>query len=167
MYSPDEQIQRVCQKLKAMQQCFPTLIGLDPPVSLEWLASFEAACGVTLPLDYARVITETADGGYLPAFLTQRYWRSFHILHSTHKNLRQTFPLTGSFTRDDGAFDFQSLPGHWLLMGGPDLGWSLILSGPFRGEVWTMGNFGAVRAPACTFSQWLELALDGDRKSVV
>ena len=161
MYALDEQIRRACQKLDAMRRCFPTLIGLDPPVSQGWLASFEASCGVVLPLDYARIITQAADGGYMPSFLTQRYWRSFHILHSTHKNLRQTFPLTESFIQDDGAFDFQSLPGQWLLMGGADLGWSLILNGPFRGEVWTMGTFGAVRAPACSFSQWLELVLDG------
>ena len=153
MYALDEQIRRACQKLDAMRRSFPTLIGLDPPVSQGWLASFEASCGVVLPLDYARIITQAADGGYMPSFLTQRYWRSFHILHSTHKNLRQTFPLTESFIQDDGAFDFQNLPGQWLLMGGADLGWSLILNGPFRGEVWTMGTFGAVRAPACSFSQ--------------
>ncbi|MCI8808852.1 MAG: leucine-rich repeat domain-containing protein [Oscillibacter sp.] len=161
MDSLASQVQRVQQKLIAMQRCFPMLISLDPPVSLQWVVSFESAHGMTLSTDYVQIITQTADGGLMPSFLSQRYWRSLHILNSSRKTMHLPFPLDGSFTQTDGAFDAQSLPGQWLLMGGPDLGWSLITTGPFQGEVWTLGAFGATRAPACTFSQWLELVLDG------
>ena len=141
MDSLANQVQRVQQKLIAMQRCFPTLISLDPPVSLQWVVSFESAYGMTLSTDYVQIITQTADGGLMPSFLSQRYWRSLHILNSSHKTMHLPFPLDGSFTQTDGAFDAQSLPGQWLLMGGPDLGWSLITTGPFQGEVWTLGAF--------------------------
>ena len=38
----------------------------------------------------------------------------------------------------------------------------MLFRSPYQGEVWTLGSFGGTRVPACSFSQWLELVLDGN-----
>lgn len=39
--------------------------------------------------------------------------------------------------------------------------WFLVVTGPCHGEVWMESEFGVLRFPDCTFSQWLRLLLDG------
>lgn len=157
-----KQFRRVRDKARQLAARFPQLMHLEPPVSLSWAAEFERDRGVTLPEDYRWVITHVADGGLLPPFSDERHWRSLRLGGRPATPFGVPFPLTESRRNGEGTAEAASLPGQFLLMGNAALGWSLITAGPCWGEVWTVGEFGALRVPGCTFSQWLELVLDGN-----
>lgn len=158
----DFQVKQVKLKLKQLQEGFPELINIDPPISEQWLSAYETARSIRFPEDFREVVTQAADGGFLPAFLYGRYWRSLHIHGSQSKRIQEPFPFTDTGKLSISVDDPVNLPGQYWLMGNKELGWALIVNGPFKGEVWTYGNFGAIRVPGCTFSQWMELVLDGN-----
>ena len=158
-YAP--QVQRVQAKLAWLKRNHPHMLDLGRTADPDWVRGFEEEHGLTLPEDYRTTITQIADGGLLPPFLYERYWRSLSVLAGRGTYLDQPWrPLSPEDLEGQGT-DLSKLPGQFLLMGGKDLGWSLVLNGPYWGEVWTVGPFGAVRVPGCSFSQWLELVLDG------
>lgn len=159
-----KQYNKVKEKLLWMGKNCPELMRLDPPADRDAVAGLEQEQGIALPGDYRTFITNVAAGGLLPAILEQRHWRS---LWSGGRNLRlgQPYPpaeqITPGGRQSVPVEEPDKLPGQFLLMGDGKLGWSLVTAGPCAGEVWTIGEFGAVRAPGCTFTQWLELVLDG------
>lgn len=159
-----KQYNKVKEKLLWMEKSCPELMRLDPPADRDAVAGLEQEQGIVLPGDYRVFVTNVASGGLLPAILEQRHWRS---LWSGGRDLRlgQPYPpaeqITPGGRQSVPVEEPDKLPGQFLLMGDARLGWSLVTAGPCAGEVWTIGEFGAVRAPGCTFTQWLELVLDG------
>lgn len=160
----EKQYGKAKEKLLWMAEHCPELMQLDPPADRDAVAALEREQGIALPGDYKAIITDVAAGGFLPAFLEQRYWRDLWL---SGKNIRlgQPYPpaeqLTSGGRQSVPVEEPDKLPGQFLLMGDGKLGWSLVTAGPCAGEVWTIGEFGAVRVPGCTFTQWLELVLDG------
>lgn len=159
-----KQYNKAKEKLLWMQENCPKLMQLDLPADRDAVAQLEREQGVALPGDYRAIVVNVASGGLLPAFLNQRHWRN---LWSGGRNLRLGQPYPPAEQMESGGRQSvaveapDKLPGQFLLMGDAQLGWSLVTAGPCAGEVWTIGEFGAVRAPGCTFTQWLELVLDG------
>lgn len=148
------QLQLTQEKLMLKAKLSPKLLRLDEPVDPDWLEAFEAERNIDLPWDYREIILNYGDGGYVPDVLSKRYWRPLEEMAEIAGPLDALFLPTA-------AEDVTRLPGQLPLMGHEDLCWSLITAGPWKGEVWTLGHFGVLRAPACSFAQWLELVLDG------
>lgn len=154
-----KQYDRVKQKLLYMNQVSPALVQLNSPWGKQD-ADGTMNAGTVFPVDYQKIVTEVADGGVMPPLFPSHYWNSTQLATLTVSSLQEPFPLTDS--KIEAETDLFSLPGQLVLMGDRELSWSLIVTGPCRGEVWTMGSFGALRNPGCTFLQWLELVLDGN-----
>lgn len=148
-----KQFDRVKHKLLYMNRVSPALVNLNAPWG-------QPDANAAYPEDYWKIVTEVANGGTLPPFFATRYWRSIQSSAREASSLWEPFPLT--YSQYGAEMDPFALPGQLILMGDRELSWSLIVSGPCRGEVWTIGSFGALRNPACTFIQWLELVLDGN-----
>ena len=163
--SDTQQVKRVQDKLASMAR-WTKLVKPAEPIDMYCLENFEAEQNIRLPGDYREIISRTANGGQVPG--VQHYIRWMPLLDETpcaqKMSLAVPYPPAENPACLDGqlvAFpDATSLPGQILLMGGEAMGFSLITAGPCAGEVWTVGSFGVRRAPACTFSQWLELVLD-------
>ena len=159
-YTTDsQQLKRVRAKLEWLVGSASRLAELEQPLGWDWVLGLERGQRVTLPEDYRQIIAETADGGLLPPFLSERYWRPLRYQNRKQWRLDQPLPAAPP---EGELWDVDRLPGQIPLMGGGELGWSLLTAGPHAGEVWTLGRSGAARTPGCTFSQWLELVLDGN-----
>ena len=162
------QIKRVQDKLAWMAQREGSLVRLEEPAGSGWTAEFEANQHVSLPADFREIVSRTAVGGTLPDVCNIRYWRPLWNMEIEDREASLDVPyppaedsraLRGELTEQANP---SKLPGQILIMGGDHLGWSLVTAGPCTGEIWTIGDFGVRRAPACTFAQWLELVLDGN-----
>ena len=162
------QIKRVQDKLAWMAQREGSLVRLEEPAGSRWTAEFEANQHVSLPADFREIVSRTAVGGTLPDVCNIRYWRPLWNMEIEDREVSLDVPyppaedsraLRGELTEQANP---SKLPGQILIMGGDHLGWSLVTAGPCTGEIWTIGDFGVRRAPACTFAQWLELVLDGN-----
>lgn len=188
-YTKDmEQIKRVQDKLARMARREGNLVRLEDRAPRQWLELLVEDECVRLPEDYWEIISQSADGGQVPDVWGVRHWRPLQNIGDREVNLGVPYPpaedpkaLRGGLVRTS---DPTRLPGQVLLMGNRALGWSLITAGPCAGEVWTVGRFRMKesraellptafsdsdmgtycvrRAPACTFSQWLEMVLDGN-----
>ena len=150
----ERQVDLTLEKLTLKARLAPKLVRLEEPEHLEWLEEFEEEKNIDLPWDYREIILNCADGGYVPDVLSKRYWRPLCEM------VDMVGPLDVPFL-PAAAGDVTRMPGQLPLMGHEDLCWSLITAGPWKGEVWTLGQFGALRLPGCRFAQWLELVLDG------
>ena len=162
------QIKRVQDKLAWMAQREGKLVRLEEPAGSGWTAEFEANQHVSLPEDFREIVSRTAVGGTLPDVCNIRYWRPLWNMEIEDREASLDVPyppaedsraLRGELTEHANP---SKLPGQILIMGDDHLGWSLVTAGPCTGEIWTIGDFGVRRAPACTFAQWLELVLDGN-----
>jgi len=162
------QIKRVQDKLAWMAQREGSLVRLEEPAGSGWTAEFEANQHVSLPADFREIVSRTAVGGTLPDVCNIEYWRPLWNMEIEDREASLDVPyppaedsraLRGELTEHANP---SKLPGQILIMGGDHLGWSLVTAGPCTGEIWTIGDFGVRRAPACTFAQWLELVLDGN-----
>ena len=160
----DKQVKRVKDKISWMRTNFPTLLNLDKPMTYNQMKEFERSQGIDLPDDFRQITTQVADGGCLPSFLTLRSWRGLSMRNKRELNLGVPFPAEQLLSNQSTAWsEIKNLPGQIMLMGDLDvLGWALVCTGAYKGEVWTVGSFGAARVPGCSFAQWLELVLDGN-----
>lgn len=166
-----DQIQRVADKLMSMQRYSPNLVRLRPPAERQWLAFFEDNEKISLPKDYKEILLKAADGGSVPDAFNSRYWHS--LQETGEKCLSLDVPYPPAEKEDvlrghrEEIPDAAALPGQIFLMGNGNIGWSLITAGPCAGEVWTVGRFGVVRVPGCSFAQWLELVLDQNLETYI
>ena len=93
----EKQYGKAKEKLLWMAEHCPELMQLDPPADRDAVAALEREQGIALPGDYKAIITDVAAGGFLPAFLEQRYWRDLWL---SGKNIRlgQPYPPAEQLT---------------------------------------------------------------------
>ncbi|MDX2921217.1 MULTISPECIES: SMI1/KNR4 family protein [Streptomyces] len=138
--------------------------GAVPPAGWEAVRSFEAEHGIELPEPYRTFVAEICDGlragpphyGLLPLAQTPSDWGEGR----SERLLARPFPLTEAWlweVEDDG--DEELLPDqefearvddvydHGSLLLGTDgcgMYWHLITTGPQRGHVWLIDEYGAI-----------------------
>ncbi len=143
-----------------------------PPLDEERVAAFEGNAGIRLPEEFRRFLLEVSAGGAGPGYGLS----VAESLDEPGEHLRSPFPLDPAdgrevvdarrSGRDTGAFveaDPRSREGVLELSHG-GCGWytALVLEGPMRGEVWTVGDFGwcpqhdADTGDALSFLDWIE-----------
>ncbi len=163
-------------------------IELNPITPLEQIKTWEKKRKIMLPQDYVAFITQMGDGGMVSAkdwtggelIPFSAYEEKGYSL--TH--IKKPFTLLESWMPDFGdpleegvelseAKEEKLLQKRWtmirehgsiLLMDSKTddyQRWHLIVTGPRAGEVWLESEFGVVRYPNCTFTEWLLRHLDG------
>ena len=163
-------------------------ITLNTAVSLDTINNWEAKRKLILPSDYVRFLTQVGDGGMVAS---KNWAGGELIPFSRYEEkgysfsyIKKTFTLTESWIPDLGdpleegvvlseAREEKMLQKRWtmiqkygsiiLLENKTDdvQRWHLIVNGPCTGEVWLESEFGVVRYPGCTFTEWLFKHLDG------
>lgn len=161
-----EQIKRVQDKLAWMARREGNRVRPEEPAPRQWLEFLVEDKCIRLPEDYWEIVSQSADGGRVPDVCNIVYWRPLQNMGDQEGKLGISYPPAEDSRALRGGLVYASkpskLPGQVLIMGSDRLGWSLVTAGPCAGEVWTVGEFGVRRVPACTFAQWLELVLDGN-----
>ncbi|MEV6550963.1 SMI1/KNR4 family protein [Streptomyces sp. NPDC051597] len=153
-------------ELASLREIFASRPEAAPPAGWEAVRSFEAEHGIVLPEPYRTFVAEVCDGlragppsyGLLPFAQTPPDWGSGR--HS--RLLAEPFPLTAAWmwendekdkeneealsepeleARMEAAFDHGS-----LLLGTDGCGmyWHLVVTGPQRGHVWLIDEYGAL-----------------------
>ncbi|WP_327234752.1 SMI1/KNR4 family protein [Streptomyces sp. NBC_01317] len=132
------------------------------PAGWEAVRSFEAEHGIVLPEPYRTFVAEICDGlragpphyGLLPFARTPSDWGS----DRPERLLAEPFPLTAAWLWEeegdeaalsDEEFEARTAPvfDHGSLLLGTDgcgMYWHLIITGPQRGHVWFIDEYGAV-----------------------
>ncbi|MFJ1600587.1 SMI1/KNR4 family protein [Streptomyces sp. NPDC088261] len=130
------------------------------PAGWEAVRSFEAEHGIVLPEPYRTFVAEICDGlragpphyGLLPFAHTPPDWGSYR----PERLLAEPFPLTAAWsweedeeTLSDEEFNARTAPvfDHGSLLLGTDgcgMYWHLIVTGPQRGHVWLIDEYGAM-----------------------
>ncbi|QNP67799.1 SMI1/KNR4 family protein [Streptomyces genisteinicus] len=156
-------------ELAALRDIFAARPEAAPPAGWEAVRSFEAEHGVVLPEPYRTFVAEVCDGlragpphyGLLPFAQTPSDWGSGR----PERLLAEPFPLTAVWVweneedgedeeEDAGALSEQELEDrtdavfdHGSLLLGTDgcgMYWHLVVTGPQRGHVWLIDEFGAM-----------------------
>lgn len=150
-------------ELAALREIFAPRFEAVPPAGWEAVRSFEAEHGIVLPEPYRTFVAEVCDGlragppcyGLLPFAQTPPDWGS----HRPERVLSEPFPLTATWiwenhegdeeaqseaeleARMDAVFEHGS-----LLLGTDGCGmyWHLVVTGPQRGHVWLIDEYGAM-----------------------
>ncbi|MFB7226275.1 MULTISPECIES: SMI1/KNR4 family protein [Streptomyces] len=150
----------------ALREIFATRPDAVPPAGWEAVRSFEAEHGVVLPEPYRSFVAEISDGlragpphyGLLPLAQTPSDWGAGRA----ERLLAEPFPLTevwlweGEEAEDEGEEEvpdqeFQArvdaVYDHGSLLLGTDgcgMYWHLITTGPQRGHIWLIDEYGAI-----------------------
>ncbi|MES9558818.1 MULTISPECIES: SMI1/KNR4 family protein [unclassified Streptomyces] len=147
-------------ELAALREIFAPRPEPSPPAGWEAVRFFEAEHGITLPEPYRTFVAEVCDGlragppyyGLLPFAQTPSDWGS----DRPERLLAEPFPLRSTWmwenneealseqeleARTDAVFDQGS-----LLLGthGCGMYWHLVVTGPQRGHVWLIDEYGAM-----------------------
>lgn len=163
-------------------------IELNPAASLDTINAWETKRKLALPPDYARFITQVGDGGVVSSknwpggeliSFSKYEEKGYSFSH-----IKKAFTLTESWVPDFGdpleegiilseSKEEKLLQKRWAMI--RDYGsivlmesrtndfqrWHLIINGPRVGEVWLESEFGVIRYPGCSFTEWLLKHLDG------
>ncbi|MGW4839287.1 SMI1/KNR4 family protein [Streptomyces globisporus] len=151
----------------ALREIFASHPDAAPPAGWEAVRSFEAEHGIVLPEPYRTCVAEISDGlragppdyGLLPLAQTPSDWGDGRA----ERLLAQPFPLTetwqwegGEEEEDEGGEELsddesearvEAVYDHGSLLLGTDgcgMYWHLITTGPQRGHVWLIDEFGAI-----------------------
>ncbi|GGY81219.1 hypothetical protein GCM10010363_72540 [Streptomyces omiyaensis] len=152
----------------ALRELFASRPEAAPPAGWAAVRSFEAEHGIVLPEPYRTFVAEICDGlregpphyGLLPLARTPSDWGA----DRPERRLAEPFPLTEPWqwegadeedetgeegelsqeeleARTDAAYDHGS-----LLLGTDGCGmyWHLVVTGPERGQIWMIDEYGAV-----------------------
>ena len=163
-------------------------VVLNPAVSLDTINAWETKRKLDLPSDYVRFITQVGDGGMVSSKTWAGGelipFSKYEEKGYSFSHIKKAFTLTESWVPDLGdpleegvvlsdAREEKILQKHWamiqtygsiiLLENKTDdfQRWHLIVNGPCTGEVWLESEFGVIRYPDCTFTEWLLKHLDG------
>lgn len=163
-------------------------ITLNQAVSLDTINVWETKRKLALPSDYVRFITQVGDGGMVSS---KNWSGGELIPFSKYEekgysfsHIKKAFALTESWVPDFGdpleegiilseAKEEKLLQKRWAMI--RDYGsivlmedraddfqrWHLIINGPRVGEIWLESEFGMIRYPGCSFTEWLLKHLDG------
>lgn len=152
-------------------------IDLPPPLSEAEVAAFEHRHQIRLPEEYREFLARVGNGGpgppfygLLPLGATSDGGIPEWFANGYDGLLAEPFPLSTYWVweTDEEIPDLEdrlaSLRFGNLCLGtdGCGLYWLLIVSGPERGQIWSVGD-GAIQplAPRHTFHSWYEYWLDG------
>ncbi|WP_432024486.1 SMI1/KNR4 family protein [Streptomyces parvus] len=149
----------------ALREIFASHPDAVPPAGWEAVRSFEAEHGIELPEPYRTFVAEISDGlragppyyGLLPLAKTPSDWGEGRA----ERLLAQPFPLTEAWLWEGGEEDageeglsdeefearVEAVYDHGSLLLGTDgcgMYWHLITTGPQRGHVWLIDEFGAI-----------------------
>ncbi|WP_306327097.1 SMI1/KNR4 family protein [Streptomyces venezuelae] len=150
-------------ELATLREIFAPRSEAVPPAGWEAVRSFEAEHSIVLPEPYRTFVAEVCDGlragppyyGLLPFAQTPSDWGS----DRPERLLAEPFPLTTTWMweddeEDEGALSEQELEARMdaafdhgsLLLGTDGCGmyWHLVVSGPQRGHVWLIDEYGAM-----------------------
>jgi len=171
----------------AVQNAADKGIRFGAPMEAGQLRAWESRHNVTLPEDYFAFLTEAGDGGVIAPITPDcdtlvPFWSYEESGHS-FAGVGKPFTLEKSWMPDwgdtiEGAPDDEAkleklMDKRWAMIrrdGNITLmedktdnfqRWFLVVTGPCRGEVWMESEFGVLRYPGCTFSNWLRLLLEG------
>lgn len=157
--------------------------NLFPPIKHDKLLELEKKYNIHFPKDYAKFISTVGDGGTIKTTFGCNNLVSLSKYEQYGYSLSGVlipFTLTESWMPDWGdqiesTFNEESeeqlADARWemihkygtitLLENCSDnyQRWFLIVNGPRYGEVWLESEFGVLRFPNCSFSQWLQLIL--------
>ena len=164
------------------------MIKLNSICHLDAVKKWEKTKKTLLPQDYIDFITQIGDGGIV---CSENWNGGELISFSNYEEkgysfsyITKPFTLTESWVPDLGdpleegvviseAREEKILQKRWtmiqkygsiiLLENKTDdfQRWHLIVNGPCTGEVWLESEFGVIRYPGCTFTEWLFKHLDG------
>jgi hypothetical protein len=150
--------------------------SLNPVISIQEVEKFEVQNKILLPNEYRDFITQIGNGGDGPPFyglfsLNESYDETKKGNREIDNFLSREFPLTEYWVWESEE--------HWteekkkkynrvfngnLILGTEGCGmyWTLIVSGPLRGQIWDIADVGAQPcAPSLSFLEWYEYWLDG------
>ena len=181
-----ERMEKLKDKLKFFRENYSQSIKLNLPISIEAVRKIENRYELSLPVEYVAFITSVGDGGTL---VSKSYGCSIlnqlgHYEEDGYSfaHLKAPFTLTRSWMPDWGDSVENADPlrevsvqqmkdkqwemilnnGHIVLLDDKTdnfMQWILIVSGPCKGEVWRISEFGAQRLIECNFLMWLDLYL--------
>ena len=181
-----EQLEKFRQQIEQVNYTSPQTIILNSVISLEEVRAIEIKLGVSFPEEYRQFITFISDGGIINSSrygcCTLQSLGKYESEGYSFENIKNPFLLTRSWMPDwgDGVenaeqFDEDTLQrmmdqrweminkhGHIVLIDNQTddyMQWILIVTGPCRGEVWRVTEFGVQRLINCNFFKWLELYL--------
>ncbi|WP_432114607.1 SMI1/KNR4 family protein [Streptomyces sp. S1] len=147
-------------ELAALRGIFAPRDGAVPPAGWEAVRSFEAEHGIVLPEPYRTFVAEVCDGlragppsyGLLPLVRTPPDWGAGR----PERLLAEPFPLTEAWLWEgdeaelsEQEFEARQAPvfDHGSLLLGTDgcgMYWHLVVTGPQRGHVWLIDEYGAM-----------------------
>ena len=183
-----EQIEKLKKELAYLNENYPQSVKLNPTISLDAVRQIENRSEISLPTEYVEFITLLGDGGTIDSntygHSTLNQLGCYEEDGYSFEHLKLPFPLTHSWMPDwgdcvDGVGQLDEAAtqllkdkqwetilnnGHIVLMDDQSdnfMKWILIISGPCRGEVWRISEFGVQRLIECNFLMWLELYLSG------
>ncbi|MFH8627674.1 SMI1/KNR4 family protein [Streptomyces vietnamensis] len=150
-------------ELDALREIFENRPEAAAPAGREAVRSFEAEHGIVLPEPYRTFVAEVCDGlrtgppyyGLLPFAQTPSDWGS----ERPERLLAEPFPLTAPWMWENDEEDEEALSeqeaearmdavfDHGSLLLGTDgcgMYWHLVVTGPQRGHVWLIDEYGAM-----------------------
>ncbi|MFE3940434.1 SMI1/KNR4 family protein [Streptomyces sp. NPDC059118] len=150
-------------ELAALREIFAPRPEAAPPAGWEAVRFFEAEHGVMLPEPYRTFVAEVCDGlragppyyGLLPFAQTPSDWGS----DRPERLLAEPFPLRSTWMWENNEEDEEALSeqefearmdavfDHGSLLLGTDgcgMYWHLVVTGPQRGHVWFVDEYGAM-----------------------
>ncbi|MEW2555116.1 SMI1/KNR4 family protein [Streptomyces zhihengii] len=150
-------------ELAVLREIFASRPEAVAPAGWEAVRLFEAGHGIVLPEPYRTFVAEVGDGlragppyyGLLPFAQAPSDWGA----QRPERVLAEPFPLTATWMWEDGEEDEEALSegeledrtdavfDHGSLLLGTDgcgMYWHLIVTGPQRGHVWLIDEFGAI-----------------------
>ncbi|MEU6343512.1 SMI1/KNR4 family protein [Streptomyces sp. NPDC046977] len=150
-------------ELAALREIFVPRPEASPPAGWEAVRFFEAEHGITLPEPYRTFVAEVCDGlragppyyGLLPFAQPPSDWGS----DRPERLLAEPFPLRSTWMWENNEEGEEALPeqelearmdavfDHGSLLLGTDgcgMYWHLVVTGPQRGHVWLIDEYGAM-----------------------
>lgn len=157
---------------------------LNPVIPLKRVQEIENKFKISFPPEYVEFITTVGDGGIIRSKMygcyTLQPLSRYEEAGYSFEKLKKPFQLTRSWMPDwgdtvdnadklneeaiqqlkDTQWEMISEDGHIVLIDDQTdnfTQWILIVSGPCKGEVWRISEYGVQRLIGCHFCKWLEL----------
>ena len=159
---------------------------LNPVISVNRVQEIEDKLKISFPPEYVEFITTVGDGGIICSKThgchTLQSLSRYEEAGYSFEKLKNPFQLTRSWMPDwgdtvdhadqldeeaiqrleDAQWEMISKDGHIVLIDDQTdnfTQWILIVSGPCKGEVWRITEYGVQRLIGCHFCKWLDLYL--------